>query len=92
MCSHERIFVLRMRIIRLGSDGTCHSQKEMEVVGKNYRLTNNNNKYWKRAEKIGKPKIPRVSQRQIVIAIHKYSEIFGDQQMAAFSRGVFNET
>ena len=35
----------------------------MEVVGKNYRLTNNNNKYWKHAEKMGKPEIPRVSQR-----------------------------
>lgn len=91
MRSHECIFVLRMRIIRFGADGTCHSQKEMEVIWKNYRLANNNNKYWKHAEKIEKPEIPRVSQRQIVITIHKYSEIFGDQQRDAFSRGVYNE-
>lgn len=69
--SHESIFVLRMRIVRLGADSTCHSQKEMEVVGKNYRLTNNNNKYWKHAEKMEKPEIPMESQRQIVITIHK---------------------
>jgi len=81
-----------MRIIKLGADGTYNSQKEMEVVGKNYSLTNNNNKYWKHSEKMEKPKIPRVSQRQIVTTIHKCSEIFGDQQRDAFSMGVFNET
>jgi len=61
--TYERIFVLTMRIIRLGADSTCRSQKQVEVVGKNYRLTNNSNKYWKHAEKMGKPEIPRASQR-----------------------------
>jgi hypothetical protein len=63
VCSYERIFVLRMRIIGLGADSTCRSKKEMEVAGKNYRLTNYNNKYWKHAEKMGNPEILRVSQR-----------------------------
>jgi len=80
-----------MRIIKLGADGTYHSQKEMDLVGKNYRLTNNNNKYWKHSETTEKPKMPRVSQRQIVITIHNYSEIFGDQQKDTFSRFLFNE-
>jgi hypothetical protein len=62
----------------------------MQVVGKNYRLTNNNNKHWKHAEKMGKRKFLGYL-RDIVITIHKYSEIFGQKQRDAFSRGVFNE-
>jgi hypothetical protein len=36
--SYERIFVLRIHIIRMGADSTCHNQKEMKVVGEYYRL------------------------------------------------------
>ena len=63
VCRYKRIFVLRTHIIRLGADSICRSKKEMEIVGKNYRLTNSNNKYWKHAEKMGKPEIPKVFQR-----------------------------
>lgn len=91
VCRYERIFVLRMHVIRLGADSTCHNQKEIEVVGDNYRLTNKNNnkKYWNHAEKMGKRKFLGYP-RDIVITIQKYSDIFGDQHRDAFSRVVFN--
>jgi len=34
------------------------------------QLTNNNNKYWKHAEKMENPEIPMLSHRQIVITIY----------------------
>lgn len=90
---HSRVCVATnvFSFSELGADSPCRSQKEMEVVGKNCRLTNNINKYWKHAEKMRKPEIPRVSQRHL-ITIHKYSVIFGNQQRSAFNRVVFNET
>jgi hypothetical protein len=40
---------------------------------------------------MGKQENPRVSQRELVITIHNYSEMFGDQKRDVFSKGDFNE-
>ena len=89
--SYERIFVLRMHIIRLGAESTATIRKKWEYWGKITDIPTviinigSMLRKWENRKFLWYP-------RDIVITIHKYSDIFGDQYMDAFSRGVFDET